>query len=185
MFVYRNRPFVFSISACSDKTDRATTLAGPLDVTNPSGPLLTRTRAQQAYDGAVSIAVAVDRLGETIAGYGFAYLLTIGDDARPHVTAVSPTWSDARVRVADPGRRTRANVAERPQVTVVWPPPTPDGYSLIVDGTGTLDGDLLLVAATRAVLHRPAPAPGAADSDEPPSEGACVADCVELTLPGS
>lgn len=98
---------------------------------------------------------------------------------------MSPTWSDARVRVADPGRRTRANVAERPQVTVVWPPPTPDGYSLIVDGTGTLDGDLLLVAATRAVLHRPAPAPGAADPDEPPSEGACVADCVELTLPGS
>lgn len=36
VFIYRNRPFVWSISAYSDKTSRETTLAASLDVTDPS-----------------------------------------------------------------------------------------------------------------------------------------------------
>lgn len=134
----------------------------------------------------MSIAVTVDELGATMAGFGFAYLLTVGDDGRPHVTAVSPTWADGRVRVGDLGRRTRANLAARPEVTLVWPPTEPDGFSLIVDGTGVLDdggpgdggdgADMVAVAASRAVLHRPAPA-------AEPAPGACEADCVEITLP--
>ncbi|GAY11841.1 Hsp70 family protein [Pseudonocardia sp. N23] len=36
VFIYRNRPFVWSISAYSDKTSRETTLAASLDVTDPA-----------------------------------------------------------------------------------------------------------------------------------------------------
>jgi actin-like ATPase involved in cell morphogenesis len=36
VFIYRNRPFVWSISAYSDKTSRETTLAASLDVTDPT-----------------------------------------------------------------------------------------------------------------------------------------------------
>ena len=120
----------------------------------------------------MSIAVPVDDLAATVARFGFAYLVTIGDDGRPHVTAVSPVATDHGLVVADLGRRTRANLAARPVVTLVWPPSTADGYSLIVDGDSALSGGALVVTPTRAVLHRPAPAPA-------PGPG-CGADCVEV-----
>ncbi|GAY11842.1 pyridoxamine 5'-phosphate oxidase family protein [Pseudonocardia sp. N23] len=124
----------------------------------------------------MSIAVTTDELGRTLTGFAFAYLLTIGDDARPHVTAVSPTWDGRRLRVSDLGRRTRANATIRPEVTLVWPPADPGGHSLIVDGTGVVGDDELAVAVTRAVLHRAAAAPAPV-----PVDGACAADCVEIT----
>jgi len=49
----------------------------------------------------------------------------------------------------------------------------PSDYSLIVDGVGSLRGDELAVAPTRAVLHRPAP------SQTTPTGGGCESDCVE------
>jgi len=39
--------------------------------------------------------------------------------------------------------------------TVVWPPSQLGGYTLIVDGNGTLDGRALTISPER-VLHRPA-----------------------------
>ncbi|RTL64555.1 MAG: pyridoxamine 5'-phosphate oxidase family protein [Pseudonocardiaceae bacterium] len=128
----------------------------------------------------MSIAVTTDELGRTLADFRFAYLLTIGDDARPHVTAVSPVWDGRHLRVGDLGRRTRANAGARPEVTLVWPPADPAGHSLIVDGTGVVDGSaaedgVLAVTVTRAVLHRAAAAPAPVVVD-----GACAADCVEI-----
>lgn len=120
----------------------------------------------------VSIAVPTDDLAATVARFGFAYLVTLGDDGRPHVTAVSPVVTGHELVVGDLGRTTRANLATRPVVTLVWPPSTADGYSLIVDGDSTLSGDALVVTPRRAVLHRPAPAPA-------PGPG-CGADCVEV-----
>ncbi|MCE0765779.1 pyridoxamine 5'-phosphate oxidase family protein [Pseudonocardia kujensis] len=120
----------------------------------------------------MSIAVPTAELAATVARYDFAYLVTIGDDGRPHVTAVSPVVTDAVLVVGDLGRRTRGNLAARPVVTLVWPPGSAEGYSLIVDGGAGLSGDSLVVTPTRAVLHRPAPAPG-------PGPG-CGADCVEI-----
>jgi hypothetical protein len=119
----------------------------------------------------VSIAVAIDDLAEAVARFDFAYLVTIGDDGRPHVVAVSPQVRDAGVVVGELGRKTRANLAARPAVTLVWPPRSADEHSLIVDGSAELDGDTLTVTVSRAVLHRPAPAP---------APGACDSDCVEL-----
>ena len=43
-------------------------------------------------------------------------------------------------------------------VSVVFPPSErSDGMSLVVDGQATVDGDLVDVAPTWAVLHRKAP----------------------------
>jgi hypothetical protein len=47
-------------------------------------------------------------------------------------------------------------VAQHPDVTLVWPPSKPGGYTLIVDGRGELEGDALTIVPDRAVLHRPA-----------------------------
>ena len=56
------------------------------------------------------------------------------------------------------GKHSLANVATHPTATLVWPPASPDGYSLIVDGTaatGSRDGEIV-VTPTKAILHRPA-----------------------------
>lgn len=130
----------------------------------------------------MSIPVDLDRLAEVLARYGFAYLVTIGDDGRPHLVAVSPVLTDGVLTVGELGRTTTRNLTARPQVTLVWPPQAAGDYSLIVDGTGVVegtgvvDGPALRATAVRAVLHRPA---RTATPEEPAPPG-CTADCVEL-----
>ena len=56
---------------------------------------------------------------------------------------------------------TRENLAHRSDVTLLWPPPEPGGYSLIVDGRAEVsDADTdsvhCEVVPTRALLHRDA-----------------------------
>lgn len=122
----------------------------------------------------MSIPVDLDRLAEALAEYRFAYVLTTGENMRPHAVMATPRLLDGQLRVTGPGRRTSANAEARPAVAVVWPPEQDSGYSLIVDGDATVDGDTLSVVPSRAVLHRPA-AP-----DATPAAGDCESDCVEL-----
>ncbi|MGH3550487.1 MAG: hypothetical protein ACRDQU_20685 [Pseudonocardiaceae bacterium] len=129
-----------------------------------------------AYRAVMSIEVTLPQLAETLTRYRFAYLLTVGDDARAHVLAVTATLANDRLLVTDLGRRTRANLAAHPPVTLVWPPADPGDYSLIVDGVGSMRDDELAISPTRAVLHRPAP-----PRITPTGDG-CEADCVELPL---
>jgi hypothetical protein len=109
-----------------------------------------------------------------------AYVATVAPDGRPHVAPTTVVVRDASaVVVTGPGRRTRAHVAAGSPVTVLWSPPDPDDYALIVDGSGEPHDATLVVRPTRAVLHRPASPAGA----EPGPGGACTADCVEIALP--
>lgn len=124
----------------------------------------------------MSIRVEPSELAERLRGYGWAYLATVGTEPRAHLVAVHPVLVDGVLRVPDLGRTSRRNAGLQPELSLVWPPTDPDGYSLIVDGAGVLDGDELLVTPTRAVLHRPAPA--APD----PGDGRCASDCVELPV---
>lgn len=112
--------------------------------------------------GPVSIEVPVERLFDEIGQWGFGYLLTVTDDARPHLLALIPTvHGDGAERVlrfdAGGGRACR-NAAARPSVSLVFPPSErTDGMSLVVDGEARVDGDLVDVVPTWAVLHRKAP----------------------------
>jgi hypothetical protein len=124
----------------------------------------------------MSITVMVQHLAETLTRYRFAYLLTVGDDTRAHVVAVTTTLANDTLLVTDLGRKTRANLAAHPLVTLVWPPVDLSDYSLIVDGVGSLRDDELAVVLTRAVLHRPA------RPQIPTTGGGCESDCVELPL---
>lgn len=129
-----------------------------------------------AYRAVMSIKVTRQQLAETLTRYRFAYLLTIGDDGRAHVVAVTPTLANNTLLVRGLGRRTRANLAAHPSVTLVWPPANPSDYSLIVDGVGSMRNDELAVAPTRAVLHRPA------RPQIITTGGGCASDCVELSI---
>jgi hypothetical protein len=104
----------------------------------------------------VSIEVALDDLPSAVAEFAFAYLVTVADDGRARVLAVATEATDGRLVVADAGRSAPANVAARPAVTLVYPPPTPEGMSLLVDGDATADGTTVTVTPTRAVRHRSA-----------------------------
>jgi hypothetical protein len=103
----------------------------------------------------VSLAVDLAELPAHISRFGSsAFLVTSSAEGPPHVSSVLVTVAGDNLEVPV-GRKTRANVAERPAVTLVWWG-DPDGdYCLIVDaaaGVGTKEN--LLVRPTSAVLHR-------------------------------
>jgi hypothetical protein len=125
----------------------------------------------------MSLPVELEHLREAIAATDRApYLLTVGDDERPH--SVAATWDWQGDELALPvGNRTLTNARARGLISLLWPPSEPSGYSLIVDGDvthteGTGAGDnLMRVRPTRAVLHRPAAGP---------TESPCGADCIPV-----
>ena len=107
----------------------------------------------------MSIPVAIPDLEAATAERGWAYLLTVRDDLRPHIVAVTPVWEGERM-VIGVGRGTARNAGERPGVTLCYPPVEPGGYSLIVDGAASINAEGHVVFdPSGAVLHRPA-APG-------------------------
>jgi len=124
----------------------------------------------------MSIDVSLQRLADTLTRYHFAYLLTVGDNERAHVVAVHPTLANDALLVGNLGRKTRANLAAYPLVTLVWPPTDPSDYSLIVDGVGSMRDGKLAITPSRAVLHRPASPQSA------PTGHGCESDCIELSI---
>lgn len=108
-----------------------------------------------------------------------AYLLTVANDGRPHAVHVAICWDGDRL-AAPVGARTASNAAARPDaVALIFPVRSPDDYSLIVDAHASVTTDAgerrVLLAPSKAVLHRPAAVP------EP--DAACAADCVPLLTP--
>ncbi|HXE21453.1 MAG TPA: hypothetical protein VN617_03870 [Rhodoferax sp.] len=127
-------------------------------------------------DLTMSIPVELSNLADAMARYRFAYLLTANPKGAPHAVAVTPVLQGRELVVSGVGRRTRENAQQQSAVGLVWPPQSEADYSLIVDGTATAAGELLRIAPTRAVLHRPAP------SAQGKAPGGCVSDCVEIEL---
>jgi hypothetical protein len=135
--------------------------------------------------------VDIARLAAALPDYPFAYLITVDDDYRVHTVTVEPELcelpdgNDGQRAVIDVGLiggRTRENLSHRSDVTLLWPPPEPDGYSLIVDGHAeATDSDAdtarLAVVPTRALLHRDA------DPESPEAAKGCLHDCVVFSLP--
>ena len=123
----------------------------------------------------MSNAVALVRLRNETRRFALApYLLTVSDDAHPHAVAVAVAWAGDALTMTV-GRQSASNAQTRPQVSLLWPPSEPGGYSLIVDGVARSAGGegQIAVTPTRAVLHRPAATPGA-------TKPGCSADCVPI-----
>ncbi len=100
-----------------------------------------------------------------------AFLLTAGPAGGPHAVSVRLAWNGTAL-LTRAGRTTRANLADRPDVTLLWPAPDEDGYFLIVDGRAEVvpsTEDQLLIRPTAAVMHR---SPARQAEDPPGSE--CV-----------
>lgn len=121
--------------------------------------------------------VDLAQLADALADFRFAYLITVDDDHRAHTTTVTPTLQTGVLDIGPVGRHSRANLARRGDVSLVWPPREVGDYSLIVDGQADLPDDpagSLRVTPTRAVLHRPV------ILNHSDNAKGCVYDCVEL-----
>ena len=124
----------------------------------------------------MSIPVPLDGLRTAMEERGpGAYLLSVSDDGRPHAVHCPVGWERDQLTI-EVGKRSAANAAARPSVSLLYPVRTAGDYSLIIDGTASVatlaQGQRLLITPTRAVLHRPAAVPDPASS--------CGADCVEI-----
>jgi len=133
------------------------------------------------------------RLAAALPDYPFAYLITVDDGYRVHTVTVEPQLRELPDDPAGPGAildvgliggHTRKNLSHRHDVTLLWPPPEPGGYSLIVDGLAEAtesddDAVRLVVVPTRALLHREA------EPDSPGAAKGCQHDCVVFSLPAA
>jgi hypothetical protein len=108
----------------------------------------------------MSIRVELDEVRSVAAGQApFAYLLTVSDDQSPHAVAITPAIGDTDI-ICEAGKRSCANAISRPAVSLLWPPAHSDDYSLIVDGTASVEGSTVRISPARAVRHRPVPGGG-------------------------
>ena len=105
----------------------------------------------------MSVKVEKDDLAARIGEFAYAYLVTVSEEGRAHVLSVWPDVVGDAVVVDGVGRHTQANVVTNPVVTLAFPPSDASGFSLLVDGTATVDGSTVTIAPTKAILHRPAP----------------------------
>jgi hypothetical protein len=105
------------------------------------------------------------------------YLLTVTAERDPHCGTVRVGWDvDGERIVVDPSPSSWPGLAAsgHQQVSLLWPPAEPGGYSLIVDGDAEQAGeDQLRISISKAVLHRRG-APTAANTSR------CTSDCVPL-----
>lgn len=126
----------------------------------------------------MSIPVEPADIGKQMEQFGTAaYVLTVRDDATPHIAHLDMRL-DGDVLRCGAGRSAAANVAQRPTISLLWPPFEPGGYSMIVDAEARtvdgIDGLELELRPTSGVLHRPAtPATPATNPN-------CSSDCAPL-----
>lgn len=128
----------------------------------------------------VTSTAPLDEVRTTIAGFpGDPYLLTVTAEHRPHCATVTPNWDadGARLIVPAPSSWPGSEAGGLRQVSLVWPPAVPGGYSLIIDGSAESvrneDASILAITPAKAVLHRPGVA-------APDSGSTCGSDCVPL-----
>lgn len=107
----------------------------------------------------MSIPVPLDDLAARLVDFPWGYLVTVRDDGRAQSLAVPTAMVDGAL-VTTVGRRTAENAVARPGVTMMFPGASGTEYSLIIDGDARVDGDLVAITPTWAVMHRPALATG-------------------------
>lgn len=101
----------------------------------------------------MSVLVDLADLPKTLDDFDRGYLLTSKDGLVKVVSARAVVAGEALV-IACPGRGSVANVGANPRVTLLFPPPTGTGMSLLVDGTAAVEGEDVHVTPTGAVLHK-------------------------------
>lgn len=101
-------------------------------------------------------------LADIVASYHSApfllYGAATGESVRVNHVRVALEQGSPNVRVTGFGRGVVARVEAGIRLSLLWPPPKDEQFSVIADGFGEfIDEDTLLISIESAVLHRPAP----------------------------
>lgn len=104
-------------------------------------------------------------LAATSAPYGNTpFLVYTGESgaARINHVVVEIEEGDGRVtaRCVGFGRGVAARASLGTTLSLLWPPHEEGGFSLIADGLGKVEDEVLSIEISTAVLHRPAPVDG-------------------------
>lgn len=87
-----------------------------------------------------------------------AYLLYAkAGSARVNHVRVEGIGSDGTLTCRGFGRGLQSPVDDGATLSVLWPAAQAGQFSLIADGVGHINGDVLTISIASAVLHRPAP----------------------------
>lgn len=124
----------------------------------------------------MSIVVDLDQLAQTLEEYPFGYLLTTGGTSVKAVT-ITASVEDDLVVIPTSSNGSARNLAANPTATLLFPPPQPRGYTLIIDGTAVAADEGFRLEPLRAVLHRPA---AHSDTGAHTHNEACGHDCMDL-----
>lgn len=126
----------------------------------------------------MSIRVETSDLAKALGDFDAGYLLTVSGQGRVKAVTVEPTVTSTELVITPLSRGSADNIAENPQVTLIFPPREPHGFTLIVDGEATVTDDAIHVSAAAAVLHRPA-----SHADGPVPHEGCGQDCHPVGTP--
>jgi hypothetical protein len=131
----------------------------------------------------MSIPVDVTDLARAVAAFDAAHLATVSAQGTVKIVTVEPVVEGDALVVRGPGGGTLRNLAANPSVTLLFPPTERHGFALLVDGTGSADGEDVRLIPTGAVLHRPKahsdgpPPPFDAPSPTAAADSACGHEC--------
>lgn len=103
----------------------------------------------------MTIPVRIEQLAATMSRFGSAQLLTLAADGAVRVHTVDPRFAHEQLHLTSEHRSALDNIARDPRVTLVWASPKHHGWTLIVDGTATVNGDAIVVEIDHGILHRP------------------------------
>ena len=112
----------------------------------------------------MSIKVTVEELPGVLAELnGQPFLATTSATGGPKITHVPLSVAEDGSMRAPVGKGTANNIADRAEVTLLWPGSDDASMSLLVDAVASVeadaDGSVAVFTATGAVWHRPAAAP--------------------------
>ena len=152
------------------------------DNSSAAAPLSEFHSIQLRRDLAESMNVSMEEnveLQSALENFGpNAYLLTVSASG-PHTSHVEVSVDSGALSCAL-SRTAAQNVRGNANVSLLWPPKEPGGYSIIVNGVLDLQDDQQphgRIAVSKSVLHRPGQPTG------PQSDAAaCSSDCVPLSF---
>jgi len=111
------------------------------------------------YDFTMSFKVTIEDIDKRFAEYGnSAFVVTMTEAGKAKIVHSVISLEDDCL-ICSPGKGTLKNLADSSSVSLIFPPHSDDGFSMIIDGDGQiLDSEKgsIKVKITGGVLHRPA-----------------------------
>ena len=111
------------------------------------------------YDFTMSIKVTIEDMDKRFAEYGnSAFVVTMTEAGKAKIVHSVISLEDDCL-ICSPGKGTLKNLADSSSVSLIFPPHSDDGFSMIIDGDGQIldpEKGSIKVKITGGVLHRPA-----------------------------